>query len=148
MSRCTFIIANFTDAQAEKCVEFLMTLKKASLLSTIVCTDGFRSLAAVISQREASTPRIGTAVAQLLTNSMQQVCDETYFTSDGIETLTSNFDSQGLIVLSEVAAMTENGTHYPLFLLVLQQLNKTLGKQALTESYNSSKVINIRSIDR
>lgn len=56
--------------------------------------------------------------------------------------LISIFVFQGLTTLAEIAALTENGTHYPLFLLVLQQMNKTLGKQTLTEMYNSSKVCN------
>lgn len=48
--------------------------------------------------------------------------------------------TQNLCSLSDIVGMTENGAHYPLFLMVLQEANKTLGKQKLTEMYNSSKI--------
>ena len=48
--------------------------------------------------------------------------------------------TEHLTSLSEVASLTENGAHYPLFLLVLQHLHQKRGKQELTELFNKSKV--------
>lgn len=45
-----------------------------------------------------------------------------------------------LIMLSEIGSMTENGLHHPLFLLVLQELHKTLDKQELVDLFNASKI--------
>lgn len=103
------------------CVEYLMGLKKESLLSSSQCNDGMKLLATVIAQREASTPRIGTMVAFLITASLHHK----------------------LLSLADVASITENGAHYPLFLLVLQQLSKTMDKQELTDLYNKTKVSSI-----
>lgn len=46
-----------------------------------------------------------------------------------------------LIPLTDVASLTENGVHYPLFLLVLQYIHKKRGKSELSEIFNKSKVI-------
>lgn len=45
-----------------------------------------------------------------------------------------------LMNLNEVASMTENGSHHPLFLLVLQQLHKAMDKQELADMFNVSKI--------
>lgn len=45
-----------------------------------------------------------------------------------------------LVPLSDVATLTDNGTHYPLFLLVLQHVHKKKGKSELSEIFNKSKV--------
>lgn len=46
----------------------------------------------------------------------------------------------GLVTLVDVAEMSEGGNHYPLFMLTLQQLHRSLGKQELTNVFNQSKV--------
>lgn len=53
--------------------------------------------------------------------------------------LSSSIQEQ-LMTLSEVASISENGLHHPLFLLVLQQLHKAMDKQELVEMFNGSKV--------
>lgn len=54
--------------------------------------------------------------------------------------LTSRAIMNNLMQLSDLASVTENGQHYPLFLLTLQQLHKSQGKQVLTQIFNESKV--------
>jgi len=44
------------------------------------------------------------------------------------------------VTLSEVAELTEHGAHYPLFMLLLQQLHKTQGKPALGKLFTDSKI--------
>lgn len=45
-----------------------------------------------------------------------------------------------LITLNEIGSLTENGLHHPLFLLVLQQMHKSLDKQELVDLFNASKI--------
>jgi translation initiation factor 4G len=45
-----------------------------------------------------------------------------------------------IVTLSEVAELTEHGAHYPLFMLLLQQLHKTQGKPALGKLFTDSKI--------
>jgi translation initiation factor 4G len=48
--------------------------------------------------------------------------------------------SEELVSLVDISEVTENGAHYPLFMLILQQLYKTQGKTRLTQLFNNSKV--------
>lgn len=45
-----------------------------------------------------------------------------------------------LAPLSDVAVLTDNGAHYPLFLLVLQRVKMKTGKSELSEIFTKSKV--------
>ncbi|KAL7302999.1 hypothetical protein TKK_0004224 [Trichogramma kaykai] len=45
-----------------------------------------------------------------------------------------------MLQLNDLASVTENGQHYPLFLLTLQQLHKSQGKQVLSRIFNESKI--------
>lgn len=47
---------------------------------------------------------------------------------------------ENILPLSEVADATENGKHYPLMLITLQNINKNLGKNALIDLFGKSKV--------
>lgn len=47
---------------------------------------------------------------------------------------------EGLLSLSDISELTDGGNHYPLFMLTLQNLNKTMGKNELTQLFNHSKV--------
>lgn len=48
--------------------------------------------------------------------------------------------ARGLVSLSELAGALPNGQHYPLFLLVLQQLSRTQGRVWLTQGLAAAKV--------
>jgi len=47
---------------------------------------------------------------------------------------------QELMSLADVADLAEGGAHYPLLMLTLQILNERLGRAALTDLFNESKV--------
>lgn len=75
-----------------------------------------------------------------LCNEIKERENETTAGISAVSTLTSNAVTQKLISLSDIIALTDNGAHYPLFLLVLQNLHKVHGKNELTEIFNDSKV--------
>lgn len=104
------------DPVFDRVVEFLASVKKDGKLQNNAILDSFKAL--INGMNDSPVSRITTLVASLLCRSVvAKLCK-----------------------LSDVANNTENGAHYPLFLLVLQQMHKTLGKQALLETFNTSKV--------
>jgi translation initiation factor 4G len=99
-------------------IEFLMALQKDKKLTSNQTLDAFRGVISGMSEREKTIPKVTTHVAALLARSMmKKICK-----------------------LTDVANFTDNGQHYPLLLLVLQQLNKTLGEEQLVEMFNNSKI--------
>lgn len=100
----------------ERVIEFLTCVKKEGKLQNNAILDGFKAL--INGMSDSPVPRIATLVASLLCRAV----------------------TVKLCRLVDVASYTENGAHYPLFLLVLQQLHKNLGKQALLDIFNESKV--------
>lgn len=104
------------DTVFDRVVEFLVCVKKDGKLQNAAILDSFKTL--INGMNDSPVSRITTLVASLLCRAVvAKLCK-----------------------LSDVANYTENGTHYPLLLLVLQQMHKTLGKQALLETFNVSKV--------
>lgn len=102
----------------ERVFEFLVCLRKgSSKFNTNAILDGFKSI--INGMNESTIPRLATLVASLLCRAV----------------------TTKLCKLSDVATFTEHGQHYPLFLLVLQQLHKNVGKRPLIELFNNSKVI-------
>uniref|UniRef100_A0A1A9X3R1 Eukaryotic translation initiation factor 4 gamma 2 n=1 Tax=Glossina brevipalpis TaxID=37001 RepID=A0A1A9X3R1_9MUSC len=104
----------------DRVLNFLLALRKQANLKPNMLLEVFRQVVNKINEREALNPRITTHVANLL----------------GKATL----GDPGLLKLNDTASYTENGQHYPLFLLVLQQLHKTIGKEQLEEKFRASKV--------
>lgn len=47
---------------------------------------------------------------------------------------------ENIMPLSEIADATENGKYYPLMLITLQNVHKSLGKTALSNLFNKSSV--------
>ena len=45
-----------------------------------------------------------------------------------------------IVTLVEVSEPFENGAHYPIFMLILQQLHKAKDKEWLTKTFNESKI--------
>lgn len=100
----------------ERVFEFLVCLRKEHKFNTNAVVDGFKSI--INGMSENSIPRIATLVASLLCRAViSKLCK-----------------------INDVATFTENGQHYPLFLLVLQQMHKSIGKTQLIEMFNESKV--------
>lgn len=61
-----------------------------------------------------------------------------------IKSYVAGFAARGiasdLVSLTQVAEPLEAGVHYPLFLLCLQQLHKSQGRNWLHSTFNSSKI--------
>lgn len=111
-------ILDKNDAIHERTIEFLATLRKENRCTNNVICEAFKHIVNTMNEKEKTIPKITTIVASLLSKA---VCAK-------------------ISKLSDIAAYTESGQHYPLFLLVLQQLHKKMGKQPLIEIFNSSKV--------
>ncbi|EAA13224.4 AGAP004750-PA [Anopheles gambiae str. PEST] len=106
------------DAFHAKTIEFLQILNKESKLSHSAALESFKSIVNGMNEKEKTIPKITSIIASLLARAV----------------------AVNLCGLADVANFTENGQHYPLFLLVLQHLHKQLGKQPLQELFNKSKV--------
>lgn len=100
----------------ERVFELLVCLRKENKLQTNAILDGFKAL--IGGMNDSTIPRIASLVASLLCRGV----------------------TAKLCKISDISQHTDGGQHYPLFLLVLQQLNKQIGKPALIEMYNGSKV--------
>lgn len=113
------VLDRVNDVYLERVVRFLQTLRKQSNIKPNVIVEVFKQLVNKMNEREALNPRITFLVATVLART---VCEP------------------ALLKLNDIATYTDNGQHYPLFLLVLQQLHKTIGKEALEEKFRASKV--------
>lgn len=111
-------ILDKSDAFHEKMIAFLQRLRKENKLSNGAMLESFKALVNSMNEKEKTIPKITTIVASLLSRAV----------------------SVRLCKLSDISNYTDNGQHYPLFLLVLQQLHKQLGKQPLQEMFQQSKV--------
>lgn len=109
-------IIDKSELTLERVIEFLGCVKKDGKLQTNAILEGFKAL--INGMSDSPVPRIATLVASLLYRSV----------------------TSKLCRLADVANYSESGAHYPLFLLVLQQLHKNLGKQALIDIFTESKV--------
>lgn len=119
------VLDRVNDVYLERVVRFLQTLRKQSNVKPNVIVEIFKQLVNKMNEREALNPRITALVASVLSKA---VCEP------------------ALIKLNDIANYTDNGQHYPLFLLVLQQLHKTIGKDALEEKFRTSKIELINSL--
>lgn len=104
----------------DRVLNFFQNLKKQANLKPNVLLEIFKQVVKKMNEREALNPRITTFVANLLAK--------------------ATIGDAHLLKLSDIANYTDNGQHYPLFLLVLQQLHKTIGKEQLEEKFRASKI--------
>lgn len=107
-------IVDKPDHVHERCYLLLTALRREGRLPTAAVLDGFRGLL----KNDAIHPRIATQTAQLLCRAV----------------------AGQLLRIQDVAQLADGGQNYPLFLLVLQQLHKQMGKPALLQAYAASKV--------
>uniref|UniRef100_A0A336MW34 Eukaryotic translation initiation factor 4 gamma 2 n=1 Tax=Culicoides sonorensis TaxID=179676 RepID=A0A336MW34_CULSO len=106
------------DTIHDRVIEFLLTMRKDNKLTNNALLEAFKNVINTMNEKEKTIPKITTIIASLLSRAViVKLCK-----------------------LSDIANYTENGQHYPLFLLVLQQLHKKMGKQPLQEIFNASKV--------
>lgn len=97
--------------------QLVQQLRKDGLITSQQFHDGWKELVGSMAEKESALPCIASHVAQL----------------------TGRAIVDGLIQLSDLASVTENGQHYPLFLLTLQQLHKSQGKTTLGQIFAESK---------
>lgn len=107
-----------TDKEREQVLSLVLSLRKESLVTLHQFNEAFKELVSQMSDKEQEIPRIFSHLANYAARSV----------------------ILELMTLSDVAEVTEGGSHYPLFMLTLQTLNKEMGKAELTKLFNDSKV--------
>ncbi|XP_012279847.1 eukaryotic translation initiation factor 4 gamma 2 isoform X2 [Orussus abietinus] len=106
------------DPERELAAKLVAELKKQSTVTGQQFSEGWKELLESMSEKESAVPCIASHVAFL----------------------TARAIVDNLMQLTDLAAVTENGQHHPLFLLTLQQLHKNQGKARVTQIFNESKV--------
>lgn len=99
-------------------VDFLLALEKDAKLTPAQLTEALRSVINGMSEREKTIPKVTTMVASLLARGI----------------------SKNMAKITDIASFTENGQHFPLLLLVFQQLHKVIGEDELVDLFNNSKI--------
>ncbi|XP_067012405.1 eukaryotic translation initiation factor 4 gamma 2 [Anabrus simplex] len=106
------------DSVRELASNLISELKKENLITSAQFLEAFNELVGQMAEKEQEIPRIYSIVAGYAAHAV----------------------SKEFVQLSEISEVSENGAHFPLFLLILQQLNKSQGKAMLTQLFNDSKV--------
>ena len=106
------------DGEREMASKLVADLRKENVITAQQLSDGWKELVGSIADKDSTVPCIASHVASL----------------------TAKAIVNNLMQLQDLAAITENGQHHPLFLLTLQQLHKSQGKARLTQIFNESKV--------
>ncbi|BFG04243.1 eukaryotic translation initiation factor 4 gamma 2 [Drosophila madeirensis] len=113
------VLDRANEVYLERVVRFLQAMRKQSSIKPNIIVEVFKQLVNKMNEREALNPRITAHVANVLSKT---VCEP------------------ALLKLNDIANYTDNGQHFPLFLLVLQQLHKSIGKESLEEKFRASKI--------
>lgn len=106
------------DTICEKIVKMIKTLRNESLMSANVIQEAIKSFSNTIDETDSEVDQKKSTLANLLALAV----------------------NEQLMNLNDIASLTENGLHNPLFLLVLQQLHKAMDKQELADMFNASKI--------
>ncbi|KFM57634.1 hypothetical protein X975_15012, partial [Stegodyphus mimosarum] len=106
------------ESDRELLSQLLSELKKESLLNGYQVMEALKSIFQQISELEVEIPRVKSHVAGFAARSI----------------------ASDLVSLTQVAEPLESGAHYPLFLLCLQQLHKSQGRNWLHSAFNQSKI--------
>ncbi|GIX77927.1 eukaryotic translation initiation factor 4 gamma 2 [Caerostris extrusa] len=107
-----------TDSERELLSQLMNDLKKEGQITGNHVIEALKTLFNQLSELETEVPRVKSHVAG--------------FAARGI--------SGEIVSLSQVAEPLEGGAHYPLFLLCLQQLHKSQGRNWLHSVFNQSKI--------
>lgn len=115
-----FMLKTLEKSESDReCISRLLAmLKKDAVLHNNVFLEAMKTVFQQMSDLEAEVPRVKSYVAG--------------FAARGI--------ADNIVLLGEIAEPLENGAHYPLFLLCLQQLHKTQGRTWLDTTFNQSKI--------
>ncbi|XP_035220060.1 eukaryotic translation initiation factor 4 gamma 2-like [Stegodyphus dumicola] len=106
------------ESDRELLSQLLSELKKEGLLNGYQVMEALKSIFQQISELEVEIPRVKSHVAGFAARSI----------------------ASDLVSLTQVAEPLESGAHYPLFLLCLQQLHKSQGRNWLHSAFNQSKI--------
>lgn len=112
------------DSSHETVVDFMQALQKDKKLSMNQLAEALRGVINGMSEREKTIPKVTTLVASMLARCITKKISK----------------------LTDVANFTDNGQHYPLLLLVLQHLHKSIGDDPLVSMFNSSKINVMQSL--
>ena len=109
-----------SDAERELVSQLIVQMKKTSMITSPLFLDGYKELVSQLPEVEKDVPRAKSFLAGL---AARAVTDE-------------------ISTLADLAQPLEGGHQYPLFLLTLQQLHKSLvsDKAVLVKLFNESKV--------
>ncbi|RZF32177.1 hypothetical protein LSTR_LSTR004040 [Laodelphax striatellus] len=107
-----------TDANRELAIKLVSALKKEGLVSETQFCDGFRSVVNAMAAKEATVAKVFSHVAAYGSHAV----------------------NARLVSLADIAEMVDGGSHYPLFMLILQNLHKTIDKAELVHMFNNSKI--------
>lgn len=102
----------------EAVVDFLQVMQKEKKLTANQLADALRGVIQGMSEREKTIPKVTTLVASLIARCITKKISK----------------------ITDVASFTDNGQHYPLLLLVLQHLHKSIGDEPLVAMFISSKI--------
>lgn len=108
----------------EAVVDFMQAMQKEKKLSANQLADALRGVINGMSEREKTIPKVTTLVASLIARCITKKISK----------------------LTDAANFTDNGQHYPLLLLVLQHLHKSIGDDPLVAMFNTSKVNIMQSL--
>ncbi|KAK0088425.1 hypothetical protein PV325_012089 [Microctonus aethiopoides] len=106
------------DTEREFAIKLVAELRKDSVITQQQMNEGWKELVSSIADKESTVQCVASHVASI----------------------TAKAIVNNLMQLTDLASVTENGQHHPLFLLTLQQLHKSQGKATLTQIFNDSKV--------
>jgi len=109
---------NKTDEDRDSVSELVAGMKEQGLISSDHFIEAFSSILDKMSDLETDVPLVRSYTARL--------------GAQGVV--------QQLVTLADIAEPMANGAHYPLFLLVLQQIHKLTDKKWLTDAFNTSKI--------
>lgn len=137
----------------DRLLSFYQSLRKRGTnIKQSVFLDIFKQTVNRMNEREVLNPRITTHVAYLLSKMCSiEITEESAQTAPvsgkkvdtknkkNVESGGSNSNGN-LLKLSDIGNYTENGQHYPLLLLVLQQLHRNLGRSQLEKLFNGSNI--------
>lgn len=121
LARLMSLVVDKSDADRELVSQLMASLKKEASITSVHFLDAYKEMVNQLPEVEKEVPRAKSFLASL---SARAVTD-------------------GLTTLADLAQPLEGGHQYPLFLLTLQQMHKTLGnenKAALIKLFNESKV--------
>lgn len=106
------------DDDRENISKLILSMKEEGVLASDLYMDGLCKVLECMSELEQEIPLVKSNVAKFAAQAV----------------------GSGIITLADLAEPLQNGSHYPFFLLCLQQLHKVKDKEWLVKAFNESKI--------